>query len=53
MANKSLENVVQFKYLGMALTNQNCIYEGIKRRLNSDNACYHLVQNLLLSCLLI
>jgi hypothetical protein len=28
------------------------IQEEIKRRLNSGNACYHLVQNLLSSCLL-
>jgi hypothetical protein len=28
------------------------IQEEIKRRLNSGNACYHSVQNLLLSCLL-
>jgi hypothetical protein len=34
------------------LTNQNLIQEGIKRRLNSGNACYHSVQNLLSSRLL-
>jgi hypothetical protein len=28
------------------------IQEEIKRRLNSGNACYHLVQNILSSCLL-
>jgi hypothetical protein len=28
------------------------IQEEIKRRFNSDNACYHLVQNLQSSCLL-
>jgi hypothetical protein len=27
--------------------NQNLIQEEIKRRLNSGNACYHSVQNLL------
>ena len=32
--------------------NQNCIQEGIKSRLKSGNACYHLVQNLLSSSLL-
>jgi hypothetical protein len=37
---------------GTALTNQNCIHEEIKSRLNSGNACYHSVQSLLLSCLL-
>ena len=50
--NKSLQNVAQFKHSGMALTNQNCIHEEIKKD-DSDNACYHLVQNLLLSHLLI
>jgi hypothetical protein len=34
------------------VTNQNLIQEEIKRRLNSDNACYHSVQNLLSSRLL-
>jgi hypothetical protein len=42
----------QFKYLGTTVTNQNLIQEEIKRRLNSDNACYHSVQNLLSSRLL-
>jgi hypothetical protein len=36
----------------MTVTNQNLIQEEVKRRLNSGNACYHLVQNLLSSCLL-
>jgi hypothetical protein len=36
----------------MTVTNQNCIHEEIKRRLNSGNACYHSVQNLLSSGLL-
>jgi hypothetical protein len=31
----------------MTATNQNLIQEEIKRRLNSGNACYHSVQNLL------
>jgi hypothetical protein len=34
------------------LTNQNLIQEEIKRRLNSGNACYHLVHNLLSSHLM-
>jgi len=43
MANKSFENV------GTRITYQNCIHEEIKSRLNSENACYHSVQNLLSS----
>jgi hypothetical protein len=34
------------------LENENLIQEEIKRRLNSGNACYHSVQNLLSSRLL-
>jgi hypothetical protein len=44
--------VSQFKYLGTTVTNQNLIQEEIKRRLNSGNACYHSVQELLASRLL-
>jgi hypothetical protein len=46
------ENVSQFKYLGMIVTNQNLIEGEIKRKLNSANACSHSVQNLLYSRLL-
>jgi hypothetical protein len=45
-------NVSQFRYFRTAVTIQNLIQEEIKRRLNSGNTCYHLVQNLLSSCLL-
>jgi hypothetical protein len=39
-------------YLGTTITNQNLIQEEIKRRLQSGNASYHSVQNLLSSHLL-
>ena len=46
--NSSFGRVKEFKYLG-TLTNQNYIQEEIKSRLNSRNACYHSVQNILYS----
>jgi hypothetical protein len=49
IANRPFENVSEFKYLGITVTNQNLIQEEIKRRLNSGDACYNLIQNILSS----
>jgi hypothetical protein len=47
IGNRSFEKVSQFKYLGMTVTIENLIQEEPKKKLNSGNACYHSVQNLL------
>jgi hypothetical protein len=52
IARSPFENVSWFKYLGTTITNQNFIQEEIKRRMNSGNAFYHSVKNLLSSHLL-
>lgn len=46
------ESVARFKYLGMTLINENCIYDEIASRFASGNGCYYSAQILLSSRLL-
>jgi hypothetical protein len=52
IANESFKKVEKFIYLGTTLTNQSNIHDDITSRLNSGNACYYSVQNLLSSRLI-
>jgi hypothetical protein len=47
VAHKSFESVTKFKYLGTTKTIQNDAHDEVRRRLNSGNACYFSVQNIL------
>jgi hypothetical protein len=39
IVNRSFEGETKFRYLGKTLTDQNCMQEDIKSRLNSGNVC--------------
>jgi len=47
LGNKLFESVTGFKYLGMTLTDLNCVHEEIRSILNSVNGYYNSAQNLL------
>jgi hypothetical protein len=52
IANRSFEGLAKIIHLGTTLTDQNCMQEEIKGRLNLVNACYHSVQSCHLACCL-
>jgi len=52
IANESFKNMAKFKYMGTTLTDQNDMHDEIKSRLNSGNACYYSIQNILSSHLI-
>jgi hypothetical protein len=49
IAKRFFENVAQFRYLGTTVSNQKCIQEEIKRRLNSGNSVQNILPSRLLS----
>ena len=49
IGNVSFENVENFRYLGVTVTNTNDIREEIKRRINMGNSCYYSLQKILSS----
>jgi len=52
IANKSFENVTEFKYFQVTVTDPNLIHEKFRFVFNSGSACYRSVQNLLSSTFL-
>jgi len=49
IANKCFQDVANFKQLRMKITNQNCIEDEIKGKINSEKACYYSRQKVLAS----